>query len=188
MKNSLPTTILLACFLLPLNSVLAQQSERDIYEDSLVTEAGELEITKRADVEFGYQVTLDGRIIVRTNANDSGSVYSGNYIPKIHTYYKPGLENFEGEIVLLEFISGGNACPGGALQFLNLRRNELPRLSNLVDACIPPIVTWDYGKVTLFFPRSPVLRGTGFLPAETWIYQNGVAKKVNAASGRARRR
>jgi hypothetical protein len=188
MKISMSVAILTVFFSLFHDSAHAQQSERDIYESSLVTEAGELEITRRADVESGYQVTLDGRIILRTDADDSGSIYSGNYIPKIHTYYKPGLENFGGETVLLEFISGGNACPGGSLQFLNLRRNELPRLSNLVDACIPPIVTWDYGKVTLFFPRSPVIRGTGFVPAETWVYQNGNARKVSAVSNRARRR
>jgi hypothetical protein len=178
--------ILLALFFGGVVCLSAQTAEANPYETSLQTEAGVIQISQRKDVDYGYEVRLGGRVILKTNADGESDPYGGNFIPKIHTYFKRGLDDGK-ELVLLEFISGGNACPAGSLQFLVLGRDELPTLSNLVDACIPPVVTFDYNKVTLFFPRSPVIRGSGFIPAETWVYQNGTVRKRSAAQGRGRK-
>jgi hypothetical protein len=145
----------------------AQETEKDFRETSLTTEAGLLEILRRKDIDFGYEVRLDGRIVLKTSVDENIDA-----IPIIHTYYKRGLNDGK-EIVLLEFVSGGNACPGGGLRFLTLGRDELPKLSEYVDACTPPIVSWHPNKVVLFFPRHRVLRGEGFIPEETWVFENG---------------
>jgi len=155
-------------------------------KDSLHTIAGDLKIVEvKANCQFN--VTLNDKVILRTDCDDESSTYYATPEPTIHTYYKSlvGLGDFE-EVVLLQMQMLGNACDGGDLIFLGLKKNGTPSLSNSIGFCggRPPVVTWGTDKVTVFIPGGPPNRGTGYIPSETWVYEKGRVTKQKAKGRR----
>jgi hypothetical protein len=148
------------------------------------TIAGELRISQRKDVELGFNVSLNGEVILRTDMNDKGNPYNMMAFVSIFSIYKgyrldPNTSN---EFVLLEFSEGGNACPSGNFRFLTLRDNKTYTLSNILEACSEPLISFDLGKAIFHFPKEPSVRGSGLMPAETWIFEKGMFKKLKASS------
>jgi hypothetical protein len=159
--------------------VHAQAQVPSVFDDSLKTIAGELRIVALKD-SCKFNVTLDGKIVLQTDCDAERNVWASMPIPSVHTYYKSqGVRPFD-EVVLLQMNMLGNACDGGPLLFLGLKRDKTFSLSGSIDFCggSQPVVTWSDSRVTVLIPGGPPNRGTGYIPAETWIYQNGVVKQV----------
>src|SRR5262249_46279572 len=144
-------------------------------KDSLHTIAGDLKIIElKANCRFN--ILLNDQIIFKTDCDDESSKYYATPEPTIHTYYKSltGIVGFE-EAVLLQMQMLGNACDGGDLIFLGLKKDGSYKLSDSIGFCggRPPVITWDPDKVTVFIPGGPPNRGKGYIPAETWVYEKG---------------
>src|SRR6185295_1915194 len=112
-------------------------------KDSLHTIAGDLKIVEvKANCQFN--VTLNDKVILKTNCDDESSTYYATPEPTIHTYYKSlaGLDDFA-EVVLFQMQMLGNACDGGDLIFLGLKRDGSHLLSKGIGFCggRPPVVT-----------------------------------------------
>lgn len=152
--------------------------------DRLPTIAGELKIVE-LEAHCKYQVLLDEKVILKTDCHDESSEYYATPKPTIHTYYKPlaGLGNFE-ELILFQMQMLGNACDGGDLLFLGVRKNGTHLLSKPVPFCggRQPVITWAPDKVTVFIPGGPPNRGKGYIRSETWVYERGSVKKLKARS------
>ena len=149
-------------------------------KDSLHTIAGELKVVElKANCQ--YQIVLNDKLILKTDCDDESNKYYATPEPTIHTYYKSldGVDGFE-EVVLFQMQMLGNACDGGDLIFLGLKKTGSYSLSNSIDFCggRPPVITWAPDKVTVFIPGGPPNRGTGYLPSETWVYQKGVVTRL----------
>ena len=150
-----------------------------VTKDSLHTIAGELKIVE-VKANYQFKLLLNDKLILKTNCDDESTRYYATPEPTIHTYYKAleGLGEFE-EVVLLQMQMLGNACDGGDLIFLGLKKNGSFSLSNSIDFCggRPPIITWGSDKVTVFIPGGPPNRGTSYIPSETWVYEKGRVTK-----------
>jgi len=149
-------------------------------KDSLHSIAGDLKIVEvKANCQFN--VILTDKVILKTDCDDESSAYYATPEPTIHTYYKSlaGIGDFE-EVVLFQMQMLGNACDGGDLIFLGLKKNGSYSLSHSIDFCggRPPVITWGTEKVTVFIPGGPPNRGTGYIPSETWVYQKGQVRKL----------
>jgi len=166
------------------NHAQAQEQSSSVFADNLKTIAGELKIVPLNE-SCKFNVTLNGKIVLRTDCQDESNVWSGTPIPVIHTFYKSGVRPFD-EVVLLQMNMLGNACDGGPLLFIGLKEDKSYSLSESIDFCggAPPVITWSDSKVTVLIPGGPPNRGTGYIPAETWTYQNGLVKQVKQNSRR----
>lgn len=175
-------SLILSCLLfvaLPASVAHAQAPVPSVFDDDLKTIAGELKIVTLKE-SCKFNVTLDGKVILSTDCDDERNVWSSMPIPSIHTYYKSqGVRPFD-EVVLLQMSMLGNACDGGPLLFLGLKRDQTFSLSERIDFCggSPPVVSWSESRVRVLLPGGPPNRGTGYIPAETWDYENGLVKQV----------
>lgn len=179
MRKLLTLVIALVCC----GQVIGQQSASP-FPDSRMTVAGELEIVP-VDEPCKYNVTLGGKIILTTDCEAESNPWSSMSIPTIHTHHKKAVRPFD-QVVLLQMNMLGNACDGGPLLFLGLKKDQTYSLSEPIDFCggKAPVVTWSSSRVTVRIPGGPPNRGSGYIPGETWVYQNGVVKKVRAAAKR----
>jgi hypothetical protein len=163
----------------------AQQPSTSVFSDTLKTVAGELRIVS-LDESCKFNVTLNGKVILRTDCQDESNIWSGTPIPVIHTFYKAnGVRPFD-EVVLLQMNMLGNACNGGPLLFIGFKEDKSYSMSESIDFCggVPPVITWSDSKVIVLLPGGPPNRGTGYIPPETWIYQNGFVKQVKQNKSR----
>lgn len=163
----------------------AQEQASSVFNDSLKTIAGELKIVALKD-SCKFNLTLNGKIVLRTDCDDERNLWAITPIPRIHTYYKSqGVRPFD-EVVLLQMNMLGNACDGGPLLFLGLKGDRTFSLSESIDFCggSPAVVTWSESRVTVLIPAGPPNRGTGYIPAETWLYEKGVVRQVKQSKVR----
>ena len=172
--------ILFLAMLLFAGSPSAANGQTPAAKDSLKTIAGELKILEvKANCRF--TVMLNDKMILKTDCDDESTKYYATPEPTIHTYYKSldGVGEFE-EVVLFQMQMLGNACDGGDLLFLGLKKGGAYSLSDNIGFCggRPPVVTWGPDKVTVFIPGGPPNRGTGYIPSETWIYEKGRVTKL----------
>lgn len=180
--------LLLICILfvaLPTSVIKAQEQVSSVFADKLNTVAGELKIVALKD-GCKFNVTLNRKVVLNTDCDDEKNVWSTTPIPSIHTYYKSqGVSPFD-EVVLLQMNMLGNACDGGPLLFLGLKGDKTFSLSKSIDFCggAPPVVTWSNSRVTVLIPGGPPNRGTGYIPAETWVYENGGVRQLKQSKGR----
>ena len=185
-KTDLIRILSLAVLLALGGFALAQGQTTPVTKDSLHTIAGELKILEIKET-CKYNVTLNDKVILKTDCDDESTVYYATPEPTIHTYYKSlaGIGDFE-EVVLFQMQMLGNACDGGDLIFLGLKKNGSYSLSNSIDFCggRPPVITWGTDRVTVFIPGGPPNRGTGYIPSETWVYEKGRVRKQRAKSRR----
>ncbi len=175
-------TLILSCLMfvaLQPNVTVAQERPSSVFADSLKTIAGELKIVA-LDETCKFNITLNGKVVLRTDCGDESNVWSSTPIPIIHTYYKSeGVRPFN-EVVLLQMNMLGNACNGGPLLFLGLKEDKTFSLSEGIDFCggSPPVVTWSSSRATVLIPGGAPNRGAGYIPPETWVYENGVVKQA----------
>jgi hypothetical protein len=149
-----------------------------------MTIAGELEIIP-LDEPCKFNVSLGGKTILTTDCEAESNPWSSTPIPTVRTHHKTRVGPFA-EVVLLQMGMLGNACDGGPLLFLGLKADHTYSVSEPIDFCggKPPNVTWNSSRATVRIPGGPPNRGTGYIPGETWVYQNGVVKKLKSSTKR----
>ena len=155
-------------------------------KDSLHTLAGDLKIVE-VKPNCQFDVTLNDKLILKTDCDDESSTYYATPEPTIHTYYKSlgGLGEFE-EVIFFQMQMLGNACDGGDLIFLGLKKNGTHSLSNSIGFCggRPPVGYVGNRQGYSFIPGGPPNRGTGYIPSETWVYEKGRVTKLKKAETR----
>jgi hypothetical protein len=172
---------ILVVALLAVNGLFAGSSAQTetLVKDSLHTIAGDLKIVE-SKANCRYSVLLNDKVLLKTDCDNESSTYYATPEPTIHTYYKSleGFGDFD-EVVLLQMQMLGNACDGGDLIFLGLRKDGSHKLSNSIGFCggRPPVITWGADRVTVFIPGGPPNRGKGYIPSETWIYEKGSVRR-----------
>jgi hypothetical protein len=186
------TRSLMLCTLLVVleaSGASAQAPASSVFDDSLKTISGELKIVALKDA-CKFNVTLNGKVVLRTDCENERNEWATTPIPSIHTYYKSqGVRPFD-EVVLLQMGMLGNACDGGPLLFLGLKSDKTFSVSGSIDFCggPPAVVTWSGSRVTVLIPGGPPNRGVGYIPAETWIYEKGIVKRLKGSAHKAMRR
>lgn len=190
--SAYPSCSLMLCILfvvLETSAANAQAQVPSVFDDSLKTIAGELKIAALKE-SCKFNLTLNGKVVLTTDCDDEKNVWSNTPIPSIHTYYKAqGVRPYD-EVILLQMNMLGNACDGGPLLFLGIKRDRTFSLSESIDFCggSSPVVTWSGSRVAVLIPGGPPNRGTGYIPAETWVYENGVVKESKGSAQKVIRR
>lgn len=103
----------------------------------------------------------------------------GAFLPKVVADFRGTLGKLD-EVVVLQETPMGNACNGGPLHFIGLRKDKSYRVSGPLDFCGGkyPVIKHQGEIISIIFPGGPPNRGSGHIPTEKWKYRNGQLKKV----------
>jgi hypothetical protein len=103
----------------------------------------------------------------------------GAFPPKVVADFRKELGKLD-EVVILQEAPMGNACNGGPLHFIGLRKDKSYQVSGPLDFCggKTPVVKHQGEIISITFPGGPPNRGSGHIPTEKWKYHNGQLKKV----------
>lgn len=171
MKHFFRTALLVCAASL---SVGAQQ-----VKERLATPAGEIRITQLDAGELGnkFAVTLGDRSILQTNGEEDGQ-FSDSPVPTILKHFN-AVKPYD-EVVVFQQNMWGNACDGGPLWFLGLKRDGTFGVSSPIDFCggRPPVMKQTAGRIVVTLPGGPPNRGSGYIPTETWVYENGQVRQL----------
>lgn len=161
--------------------VFASSVNGQVLKGRLNTVAGELKIAQLDEGELGnkFTVTLDGNVILKTDGDNEGNRFFNFPVPSILRHFKNGVRPFN-EVVLFQQNMWGNACNGGPLWFLGLNRNGSFVISSSIDFCggRDPVIREGVNKVTVIILGGPPNRGRGYIPGETYVYQNGEVRQI----------
>ncbi len=145
------------------------------------TVAGRLEIAELPRADGGqeaFRITLAGRELRRTGG---GGDFPDFPAPRILQRYERGIAPFDETIVFQQDMRG-NACDGGPLWILGLRRDGGHAISKPIDFCggKAPQLSATREQLTIVLPGGPLNRGEGEVPIETWRYRDGEIVRVPA--------
>jgi hypothetical protein len=158
-------------------SVSAQQ-----VKERLATPAGEIRITQLDAGELGnkFAVTLGDKTILQTNGEEDGQFFDSP-VPTILKHFN-AVTPFDAVVVFQQNM-WGNACDGGPLWFLGLKRDGTFSVSSPIDFCggRPPVIKQTAGRIVVTLPGGPPNRGSGYIPTETWVYENGQVRHLKAS-------
>ena len=171
MKHLFRTALLVCAASL---SVSAQQ-----VKERLATPAGEIRITQLDAGELGnkFAVTLGDKSILQTNGEEDGQ-FSDSPVPTILKHFN-AVTPYDAVVVFQQNM-WGNACDGGPLWFLGLKRDGTFSVSSPIDFCggRPPVIRQTAGRIIVTLPGGPPNRGEGYIPTETWVYENGRVRQL----------
>ncbi len=142
------------------------------------TVAGPLEIQalpRAAHGEESFRISLAGKELRRTGA---GGDFADFPAPRILQRYRQGIAPFD-EVVVFQQDMYGNACDGGPLWMLGLKRDGSYAISEPIDFCggKAPQLSATRDALTIVLPGGPLNRGEGEIPAETWRYRDGKVER-----------
>jgi hypothetical protein len=164
-----------------------QSQSAPILKQRLVTVAGELKIFQLDEGLLGnkFAIKLNNDSILVTDGDNESGRFSGFPFPEIIKHIKTTVGPFD-EVAIIQQNMWGNACDGGPIWFLGLKKDGSFSISTPVDHCggPSPVIHSNSNRITLVIPGHPPNRGKGYIPAETWIYENGEVKQVKSASAR----
>lgn len=168
-------TVLLVCAA-SLSAGAQQVKER------LATPAGEIRVTQLDTGALGnkFAVTLGDKSVLQTNGEEAG-LFSDSPVPSILKRYDR-VEPFD-TVVVFQQNMWGNACDGGPLWFLGLKRDGSFSVSAPIDFCggRRPVIKQTAGRIVVTLPGGPPNRGSGYIPTETWVYENGRVRQLKAS-------
>ena len=148
-------------------------------KERLMTPAGEIRITQLDEGELGnkFAVTLGDKSILQTNGEEDGQ-FSDSPVPTILKHFA-AVKPYD-EVIVFQQNMWGNACDGGPLWFLGLKRDGSFSVSSPVDFCggRPPVLKQTAGRIVITLPGGPPNRGSGYIPTETWVYENGQVRQL----------
>jgi len=169
-----------AMYALPQTATQAAPTPSPSDADSADTVAGRLQIAAlpRDDGREVFAITLAGRELRRTGAGGDFPDYPA---PQILQRYEQGIVPFD-EVLVFQQQMRGNACNGGPLWILGLRRDGSHAISKPIDFCggKAPQLSATRDQLTIVLPGGPPNRGEGTIPTETWRYRNGEVSRVAA--------
>lgn len=146
------------------------------------TVAGRLEIEAlphAAASQESFRIALAGKELRRTG---TGGDFPDFPAPRILERYPQGIAPFD-EVIVFQQDMRGNACDGGPLWMLGLKRDGSHAISKPIDFCggKAPQLSATREQLTIVLPGGPLNRGEGEIPAETWRYQDGKVARVPAS-------
>jgi hypothetical protein len=171
MRNLIRTLLLVASVFVSAHAVSAQDREpRE--EERVETCAGPVVIT-RIHLWSEYEVTVNGRPILRTKEGDEGSEFKATPIPFILKHVRTPVAPFD-EVVVFQQRNSGNACKGVEIWFLGLKRDGSYQVTKHIDYCgnVDPKIRVKSDRLTIVLPEAKLYWGHYF-PAERWEYRNG---------------
>jgi hypothetical protein len=124
------------------------------------------------------RITLGSKLISETDCKFS-------LAPIVLKHYKGGVSPFD-EVVVLQEVPMGNACNGGLIQFVGIKQNGSYEFSEEVDFCggPDPVIKRAANKIMVFVPSHSPNRGAGYIPSETWMYENGQVRQLKSKGRR----
>lgn len=145
------------------------------------TVAGRLDIEalpRGAHGDESFRIALAGKELRRTGA---GGAFPDYPAPRILERYPQGIAPFD-EVIVFQQDMRGNACNGGPLWMLGLKRDGSHAISDPIDFCggKAPQLSATREQLTVVLPGGPLNRGEGEVPTETWRYRNGEVVRVPA--------
>lgn len=143
------------------------------------TVAGRLDIEalpRGAHGDESFRIALAGKELRRTGAGGDFPDYPA---PRILERYPQGIAPFD-EVIVFQQDMRGNACDGGPLWMLGLKRDGSYAISDPIDFCggKAPQLSATREQLTIVMPGGPPNRGEGELPTETWRYRDGKVEQM----------
>ena len=148
-------------------------------EGPVDTVAGRVEIIELPSTDDGrqaYRIIQAGRELRRTGG---GGDFEDFPIPQVLRRYAQGIAPFD-EVLVFQQHMHGNACNGGPLWILGLRRDGSHAISDPIDFCggRDPELAATREALTITLPGGPPNRGEGRIPTETWRYRDGKVERI----------
>ena len=148
-----------------------------------VTVAGELKVLQLDEKLLGdrFSVTLNNDIILKTDGDDESSRFNIFPVIQILRRISKKILPFD-EVIVFQQKMWGNACSGGPIWFLGLKKNGSFEVSDAIDVCggEDPIIKEGLDKITVIIAGYSPKYGRGYIPGETWVYKNGKVRKLRA--------
>lgn len=152
-----------------------------VWSAPVATSAGELKIVPIDEnpMTARYQVVLNAKVILQTDTSDDASKFTDFPIPKVKRVFASGVPPFE-QVVLFQQWALGNACNGGPLWFLGVRKDGSYQISDEIPFCggRAPVIKQDVKKIVVVIPSGRPNRGSGHTPTKTWHYTAGKVVEV----------
>ncbi len=154
----------------------------DPFEISMPTIAGTLTI-KAEKTDCAYVIVVGGKTVLSTNCNDSADPNSTFPIPKVLNRFEGGPAPFD-QVLVVQQTMLGNACNGGPIWFLGLRRDGSHVAYRQIDFCggPDPVIHAEPGRIVVLAPGGPVNHGTGYVPAETWVFDGRAVHRTSTTA------
>ena len=151
-------------------------------KERLMTPAGEIRITQLDEGALGnkFAVTLGDKSVLQTEGGEEGP-FSDSPVPTILKHFD-AVSPYD-KVVVFQQNMWGNACDGGPIWFLGLKRDGSFNVSEPIDFCggRPPTIARTDGRIVVTIPGGPPNRGRGYIPGETWVYENGRVRQLRQA-------
>lgn len=145
-------------------------------KEEFVTPAGRLVIEQLDDQQLGtdFEVRLASRTVLHSKEGDDATAFPDFPVPDIIKYIDEPIGPFDAAAVFQQF-NWGNACNGGPIWFLGIRRDGTFNRSAPIDACGGPApqVTVNDGVIHLTLPQPGQAS-----PPEEWTYSGRELKRT----------
>ncbi len=149
---------------------------------SVQTVAGVLQVVQLDEGRLGrsYAVILNEEVILKTGDGDDAEQKLSDFpVPIIVKHFRKLIPPFD-EVILFQQNSWGNACNGGPLWFLGLKKDGSYHRSEVLDFCggFAPMVKEKNGQITIVIPGGSRNRGQGHISSESWAFKNGRLRRT----------
>ena len=150
------------------------------FEISIPTIAGTLAI-KAEKTGCAYAMVLGRKRVLTTNCDDSADPRGAFPIPVVLKHFDGGPSPFD-QVFVVQQNTTGNACNGGPIWFLGLRRDGSHIVSQQIDFCggAAPVIHAESGRIVVHIPGGPPNRGTGYIPHETWTFDGRAVRRTSS--------
>lgn len=125
-----------------------------------------------------YELQLAGKLMVRADERDPKDKRGSGPKPSVARVFN-GVGPAD-QLVLIRWDGAGNACNGYGYTFAAIKKDGTFSLSEDIPYCggPEPMIAAAGGKVTFTVPEHAPNRGSGKVPATTWVYENGTVTKT----------
>lgn len=152
------------------------------------TAAGELRIIQLDEGPLGgrFRIDLAGKTVLETDIDRRELPFFGFPAPQIQLHVRAGVAPFV-QTVVFQQHGWGNACNGGPLWVLGLRRDGTWATSDSIPYCGggDPRLTVKRDRIIITLPGGPPNRGTGAVKADAWEFHDGRVARVGEVPGKA---
>jgi len=149
-------------------------------EISIPTIAGTLAI-KAERTGCAYEIVLGRKRVLTTNCDDTADPNDAFPIPVVLKHFDGGPSPFD-QVFVVQQNTMGNACNGGPIWFLGLRRDGSHIVSQQIDFCggADPVILAESGRIVVHIPGGPPNRGIGYVPPETWAFDGRAVRRTSS--------
>jgi hypothetical protein len=166
-------------------TVNAYEIKPGAVKQRICSELNEIQVVQMDDLDLPlgeeFAIFLNGKIILKTGGEEGVDDFRFHQLPlpDVILHINQGVRPFDEVFVFMQRM-WGNACDGGAIWFLGVKSGGSYAISDPIDYCggPPPILTVMENKVIVTDPGHPHNHGTGWIPEEKWVYEDGMVHRV----------